>query len=140
MGPLTFGKSEENIFLGREIAQHRDYSEQTAIAIDEEVRGWLPTPTIKAVTLLTENREILENLAQALLEEETLDGDDVEAIVTGKPRVKKNHKSPARHPKRAGQHLTKEGSGRGCRGQYRRRAKPRDRQSPKPNGAGGQAP
>src|SRR3954451_7395872 len=83
LGPLTFGKKEEAIFLGREIAQHRDYSEQTAQIIDREVRDIVERNYRKAREILTSKLNILHNLAQALLEYETLDGVDVERIVQG---------------------------------------------------------
>ena len=90
MGPLTFGKKEEQIFLGREIAQHRDYSEETAIQIDQEVKRIVEEGYNRAQTTLDENRETLIRLAEALLEYETLDSVEIEAIIKGlpvKPRV-----------------------------------------------------
>jgi cell division protease FtsH len=89
LGPLTFGKKEEAIFLGREIAQHRDYSEETARMIDKEVREIVERNYKRAKQLLTEKIEVLHNLAKALLEHEVLDGDEVESIVLGQPFVKK---------------------------------------------------
>ena len=84
LGPLTFGKKEEQIFLGREIAQHRDYSEETARKIDLEVKHLILDAYEKAQDLLRENLEILHRLAQLLLEKETLDGDTIDAIIQGK--------------------------------------------------------
>jgi cell division protease FtsH len=81
MGPLTFGKREEQIFLGREIAQHRDYSEETARKIDAEVRKMVLEAYERAKKILTENEDILHGLAQALLEKETLEGREVDAII-----------------------------------------------------------
>jgi cell division protease FtsH len=86
MGPLSFGKHDEQIFLGREISQHRDYSEETARAIDKEVYRLVSEAHQKARSLIKENEETLHKLAEALLVEETLDSDAVESIVTGKPR------------------------------------------------------
>ena len=83
LGPLTFGKREEMIFLGREIAQHKDYSEQTAVEIDREVKGIVMTNYDKAKALLIERMGILHALAKALLETETLDGLQIDAIVNG---------------------------------------------------------
>ncbi len=74
MGPLTFGKREEQIFLGREIAQHRDYSEQTAITIDQEVRSIMEQNYQRAYDVLNDNLDVLHAMAQALLEKETIDG------------------------------------------------------------------
>jgi cell division protease FtsH len=85
LGPLTFGKKEEQIFLGREIAQHRDYSEETARKIDAEVKKLVLDAYEKARTLLAGNLETLHRLAQSLLEKETLDGDTIDAIIQGFP-------------------------------------------------------
>jgi cell division protease FtsH len=83
LGPLTFGKKEEAIFLGREIAQHRDYSEQTAQTIDREIRDIVERNYRRAKEILTTQLPILHNLANALLEYETIDGHEVERIVQG---------------------------------------------------------
>ncbi len=83
LGPLTFGKREEMIFLGREIAQHQDYSEQTAVEIDREVKQIVMTNYDKAKTLIIERIGILHALANALLETEVLDGFQIDAIVNG---------------------------------------------------------
>ncbi|MGD9505236.1 MAG: ATP-dependent zinc metalloprotease FtsH [Syntrophobacteraceae bacterium] len=81
MGPLSFGKREEQIFLGREIAQHRDYSEQTAMEIDDEVRRIVESNYMRSKDLMTENIEMLHRVAHALLERETLDSKDVDEII-----------------------------------------------------------
>jgi cell division protease FtsH len=78
LGPLTFGKREEQIFLGREIAQHRDYSEETARLIDEEVRAIVLKAENRAMEILTKNRELLDKVAEALLEKEVLDGQQLD--------------------------------------------------------------
>jgi cell division protease FtsH len=85
MGPLAFGKKEEQIFLGREIAQHRDYSEATAIQIDNEVKRIVDEGYTRAWTILESNREAMIRLAEALLEYETLEGSEIEAIAKGQP-------------------------------------------------------
>jgi len=82
LGPLTYGKKEEQIFLGREIAQHRDYSEATAVRIDEEVHNLVATSSDKVTRLLSEHQELLRDLALALLEKETLAATDIEEIMT----------------------------------------------------------
>jgi cell division protease FtsH len=82
MGPLSFGKREEQVFLGRDIAQHRDYSEQTAIHIDKEIRRLIETNYQRASDILTEHVEILHGIAGALLEKETLDLRDVDLIIS----------------------------------------------------------
>jgi cell division protease FtsH len=84
LGPLTFGKKEEQIFLGREIAQHRDYSEDTAIKIDQEVRKLVNTGYNTAKQILSENRDTLERIARALIEREVLDANEIRLLVEGK--------------------------------------------------------
>jgi cell division protease FtsH len=85
LGPLTFGKKEEQIFLGREISQHRDYSEETARKIDVEVKRLVLEAYQKAQTLLTDHLDILHRLAQSLLEKETLDGNTIDILIHGAP-------------------------------------------------------
>jgi cell division protease FtsH len=85
LGPLAYGKKEEQIFLGREIAQHRDYSEHTAIEIDEEVKRIVSENYERAKKLISDRRETLDRLTNALLEKETLDGPEIDAIVNGQP-------------------------------------------------------
>jgi len=85
MGPLSYGKKEEQIFLGREIAQHRDYSEHTAVEIDNEVKRIVMDNYHRAKTLIQEREAVLHGLARALLEKETLDAADIDAIVNGQP-------------------------------------------------------
>ena len=87
LGPLTFGKKEEEIFLGREIAQHRDYSELTAQKIDEEVRDIVTGAYKKACRLIKANLEIHDRMAKALLERETLNSNDIDEIMAGGKRV-----------------------------------------------------
>ncbi len=81
MGPLSFGKKEEQIFLGREIAQHRDYSESTAQKIDEEVLKMVNKAYKKVDELLSDHLELLKTMAAELLEKETLDTEDIEKIL-----------------------------------------------------------
>jgi cell division protease FtsH len=83
LGPLTFGKKEEQIFLGREIAQHRDYSEETSIRIDSEVRKIVTEQYERARKILEENRDTMIRLAENLLEHESLDGVQIRRIVAG---------------------------------------------------------
>jgi cell division protease FtsH len=83
LGPLTFGKKEEQIFLGREIAQHRDYSEDTAIKIDQEVRKLVTSGYTTAKQIITENRDVLERIAKALIEREVLDATELKMVVDG---------------------------------------------------------
>ncbi len=85
LGPLTYGKKEEQIFLGREIAQHRDYSEHTAVEIDNEVKRIVSENYERAKRLISQRKETLDRLTKALLEKETLDGPEIDAIVNGQP-------------------------------------------------------
>jgi cell division protease FtsH len=81
LGPLTFGKKDEQIFLGREIARHKDYSEKTAIDIDDEVKRIVIEAYNTSKNLLTTNRDILETVAKALLEKETMDGPEIDVLI-----------------------------------------------------------
>jgi cell division protease FtsH len=84
LGPITFGKKEEQIFLGREISQHRDFSEDTAIKIDLEVRRLIDESYNSAKLILENNRQVLIDIAHALLEREVLDAHEVQTISEGK--------------------------------------------------------
>lgn len=88
LGPLTFGKKDEQIFLGREIAKHKDYSEKIAEEIDEEVRNLVTGAYEDSKKLITENYDLLDSLARELLEKETINGNDIDRIV-GELRAKK---------------------------------------------------
>jgi cell division protease FtsH len=83
LGPLTFGKREEQIFLGREIAQHQDYSEQTAIEIDAEVRRIVMANYERAKKIVLEHLDTLKVIGAALLEHETLDADAIDTLMAG---------------------------------------------------------
>ncbi len=81
LGPLAYGKKEEHIFLGREIAQHRDYSEETARKIDSAVKSIIIQANEKVTTMLKEHRASLDAIAAALLDKETIMLDDMVAII-----------------------------------------------------------
>jgi cell division protease FtsH len=83
MGPLTFGKKEEQIFLGREIAQHQDYSEDTAIRIDHEIKRFVTTNYERARGVLEQNKPALRRIAEELLAREVLDAEQVRRILAG---------------------------------------------------------
>jgi cell division protease FtsH len=83
LGPLSFGKKEEQIFLGREIAQHRDYSEETAIRIDEQVKKLVQGGYDTAAQIIDEHSAALVKIAETLLEREILDGNEVMQIIKG---------------------------------------------------------
>ncbi len=90
LGPVTFGKKSEEIFLGREISQHRDYSENTAVLIDEEVKRMVAKADTLARKLIKENLDTLHRVAEALLEREILDGEELDRLFNGEklPRKK----------------------------------------------------
>ncbi len=98
MGPLAYGKKEEAIFLGREIAQHRDYSEETAIRIDHEVKKIVTAAYTNARTTLDTNRDTLERIAQALLVREVLDATELNLLIEGKPLPEKVRPTPPSAP------------------------------------------
>ncbi len=100
LGPLAFGKKEEQIFLGREIAQHKDYSEKTAVEIDEEITSIVTQCYSKAKKILSENSETLHRLAETLLEREVLDGEEIERIVKGLPLKKKEEETKPKSAKK----------------------------------------
>jgi cell division protease FtsH len=81
LGPLSFGQKDEQIFLGREFAQHKDYSEETAVLIDQEIRDVVTQAYERAKKILVENTDTLHALAQALLDRETLLEKDIDAII-----------------------------------------------------------
>ena len=85
MGPLTFGKKEEQIFLGREIAQRQDYSEDTALQIDQEVKRFVTDNYRRSHGLLSAHKDVLLSLADALLAREVLDADQVRRLAAGLP-------------------------------------------------------
>jgi cell division protease FtsH len=81
IGPLGFGSKREHVFLGREIQEHRDYSESTAQLIDSEIKRFVMEAEETATELLRENMDKLHKLAKALLEKEILDGSEIDAII-----------------------------------------------------------
>ncbi len=101
LGPLTFGKKEEQIFLGREISQHRDYSESTAIKIDNEVRRIVSEANDKVHNLLSEHLDILKEISLALLDRETIIADEIDLLMEGKilpEKVVENNAAPEPRP------------------------------------------
>jgi cell division protease FtsH len=90
LGPITFGKKEEQIFLGREINQHRDFSEQTAQLIDQEVRKLVDAGYRSAMDIVSNNKDVMHRMSAALLEREVLDANEIKMIIEGKdlPPVK----------------------------------------------------
>ena len=93
LGPLAYGAKEEEIFLGREIQKHRDYSEKTAIEIDEEIRSIINSAFERAVKILSENMNLLHSLSEELLEREILDAEEIDRIIRGEhlPPVQKDN-------------------------------------------------
>jgi len=98
LGPLAYGKKDEAIFLGREIAQHRDYSEDTAIQIDKEVKRIVSEGYDTAKRILSKNRDTLERIAQALLDREVIDANEVKLLMEGKPLPDKPRTPPQAAP------------------------------------------
>ncbi|MDZ7624742.1 MAG: ATP-dependent zinc metalloprotease FtsH [Ignavibacteriaceae bacterium] len=83
LGPMSYGAKEEEIFLGREIQKHRDYSEKTAIEIDEEIRGIINSAMNRAEKILRDNIDLLHKLSMELLEREILDSEEIDRIIKG---------------------------------------------------------
>jgi cell division protease FtsH len=81
MGPLTYGKKEEQVFLGRDIGQQRDYSEDTAVRIDKEVKDLVESANNTSRKLLADNLQVLHDMAHALLEKETIVLEDIQNII-----------------------------------------------------------
>jgi cell division protease FtsH len=92
LGPLSYGAKEEEIFLGREIQKHRDYSERTAIEIDDEIRAIVNVAMQKSEKILMDNMKLLHKLSLELLEREILDSEEIDAIIRGEelPPIKRN--------------------------------------------------
>ncbi len=115
LGPLTFGKKEEQIFLGREIAQHRDFSEETARQIDLEVRRLIDEAYQSAHSVVEANRDPMHRIAAALLERETIDAEEVKMLIEGKtlPPIRSNLASPTDQGSGGVQQVLKPEGGRG---------------------------
>jgi cell division protease FtsH len=89
LGPLTYGRKEEAIFLGKEFNRHQDYSEDTALKIDAEVKRIVSEQYERAKVILTENRQVLVRVAEALLEHEVLDAPQLKQLIAGEPMTVK---------------------------------------------------
>jgi cell division protease FtsH len=122
LGPVSFGKKEEQVFLGREMGSQRDFSEQTAIEIDAEIRRIVQSQYDRAMNVLRDHREALEMIADSLLEYETLDGSDIDKLLAGedvtreKPEKRHLHtpeEHRARREKEKDAKDRREGGGRG---------------------------
>jgi cell division protease FtsH len=99
LGPLTYGQKEEQIFLGKEMSRHRDYSEKTAIAIDSEVSRLVTEHYEKAHKIIEDDKEAMGRIADALLERETLNAVEIEALIEGRELPPLEH-TPARREER----------------------------------------
>jgi cell division protease FtsH len=95
LGPLTYGDEQEQVFLGREIATHRDYSEETARLIDQEVKNIVADAFDRAIEILRDNEDVLDRLAEALLEREILDNEEIRRLIEGK-ELKERPPTPTR--------------------------------------------
>jgi cell division protease FtsH len=103
LGPLTYGKKEEQIFLGKEFNRHQDYSEATALKIDNEIKRIVSEQYERAQQTLTESKPALIRVAEALLEHEVLDADQLNQVIEGRPmevRVKPEPVPPPAAPPR----------------------------------------
>ena len=109
LGPLSYGAKEEEIFLGREIQRHRDYSEKTAIDIDEEIREIVNSSMVRAEKILNDNIDILHKLSKELLEREILDSEEIDKLIRGEelPPVKKDGNGSADNPEVIPDHVKK---------------------------------
>ena len=96
LGPLAFGKNQQEIFLGRDLATQRDFSEDTAIKIDQEVKKFVMTGYQRAKDILNTNREVLVRIAEALLVRESLDANEVKLLIDGKPLPELVRPAPAK--------------------------------------------
>ena len=101
LGPLTYGKKEEQIFLGKEFNRHQDYSEATALKIDAEIKRIVTEQYERAQRTLSDNRDVLNRVAEALLEHEVLDAEQLKALVEGRP-IEVRVRTPAPPPPREG--------------------------------------
>jgi cell division protease FtsH len=85
LGPITYGKKEEQVFLGKEFNRHQDYSEATALKIDSEIKRIVSEQYDRAQKTLTDNKQLLQRVAEALLELEVLDAEQLRALIEGRP-------------------------------------------------------
>ena len=98
LGPLAFGKNQQEIFLGRDLTTQRDFSEDTAIKIDQEVKKFVLRGYERAKDVLSSNREALIRIAESLLEREVLDAAEVKLLVDGKPLAARIRPEPPKPP------------------------------------------
>ena len=105
LGTVALGHKEELVFLGREIGEQKNYSEKTAEAIDEEIRRLIDEGYQKAVEIITEHRDVLDRMARALIQYETLDGDNLERVFRGEPPLEGGTpaETPRHEPAESGQ-------------------------------------
>ncbi|HET8646237.1 MAG TPA: cell division protein FtsH, partial [Vicinamibacteria bacterium] len=94
LGPLTYGKKEEQVFLGKEFNRHQDYSEATALKIDAEIKRIVSEQYSRAETTLTDNKHLLQRVAEALLEFEVLDAEQLRALIEGRPLARPQSAAP----------------------------------------------
>ena len=98
LGPLAYGKNQQEIFLGRDLATQRDFSEDTAIKIDQEVKKFVMTAYQRAKDIISSNRDALGRIAEALLEREVLDAAEVKLLLEGKPLPERPRAQPPTQP------------------------------------------
>ncbi len=112
LGPVTFGKKEEQIFLGREINQHRDFSEATAIKIDDEVQRLVQDGYERAMRIIDDRSDALIRIAEALLEREVLDGAEVKQLIDGQQLKEFTRDTTPRNPEGKQEVIRPEGGNR----------------------------
>jgi cell division protease FtsH len=100
LGPLAYGQNEEEIFLGREITKHQDYSEKTAQEIDNEIKKIITTAEKRAEQILTDNIDMLHKLSKELLEREILDSEEIDKIMNGEELPPPLKKEPVEEEKK----------------------------------------
>ena len=110
LGPITFGRKHNQIFLGRDLARDRDFSEEVAKSIDKEIRGTVEKAYHMAEDLIVKNRDKLDLLATTLLEQETLNAEEIEALMTG---TGQDEAKPEEEPSGQGSPASKEAGRRG---------------------------
>jgi cell division protease FtsH len=96
LGPITLGKKHDQVFLGRDLGRDRDYSEEIAKAIDQEIRKTIDDSYQRAQDILEKERDKLESIAQALLEKETLDAHEIKELVAGRPLPEKKENADSK--------------------------------------------
>jgi cell division protease FtsH len=113
LGPIAYGENQEEVFLGHSISRQQNMSEETSRKIDSEIRRIIDEAYKRATKILTERRDDLETLAKGLLEYETLTGDEIKALLAGRPPVRTPYDEPPPESHRPSSTVPKSGRPRG---------------------------